>query len=343
MRYTAQQYVPHLWPRRKPVRSSGGFLLALGQPLQLKPFKSFAEQLALLQQRGLAVEDQAAALATLRRLGYYRLAGYFYPLRVFVGQGQPRRDEFVAGASLSLVVSLYEFDKSLRLLVLDAIERIEVAMRVAIAYRLGQLHPEAHLQTQYLDARFFQSRNGDRPKHEVWCEKLGHALNRSSEDFAQHHMARYGSRMPIWVAIELWDFGMLSFFYQGMAYKHREAVAKDIGGLTADQLVSWLRTLNFARNVAAHHSRLWNRSVPEVPKMPSAQAAPLLAHVAASGAQYRLYGALACIRYLLRSIQADAGWHTKLVAHMQQFPQTPLLSLSAAGFPGNWADKALWQ
>lgn len=317
--------------------------MELRKPVQLKPFKSFEEQLRLLLDRGLMVENEEQALTTLRRLGYYRLAGYFYPLRVFVGEGHPRRDAFVDGASFSLVVSLYEFDKTLRLLVLDAIERIEVAMRVAIAYRLGKLHSEAHLEAKYLDARFFQVRNGEPSKHGVWCEKLFKALNRSSEDFAQHHLSRYDGRMPIWVAIELWDFGMLSFFYQGMAYKHREAIAKEIGGLTADQLVTWLRTLNFLRNVSAHHSRLWNRSVTEVPRMPSAHAAPLLAHVAASDAQYRLYGALACIRYLLHFIHADVGWHNKLVAHMQQFPQTPLLNLSAAGFPKNWAENELWR
>lgn len=323
---------------------SGGFLLALGQPVPLKPFRTFQEQLALLRTRGLAVDDEPRALATLQRLGYYRLAGYFYPLRVFVGEGQPRRDEFLPGASLALVVELYEFDKRLRLLVLDAIERIEVAMRVAIAYRLGRLHHEAHLDSRFLDARFSEPRRlGEQSKHVIWCDRLEGALSRSSEDFAQHHRERYGGRMPIWVAIELWDFGMLSFFYQGMAYKHREAIAQSIGALTADQLVSWMKTLNFVRNVSAHHSRLWNRSVTEVPKMPAGERVPLLAHVAASGAQYRLYGALVCIRYLLRSIHADGGWHNRLIEHMQKFPQTPLVGLSAAGFADGWTMRELWQ
>ena len=42
----------------------------------LKPWLAFTEQLDVLQARGLEVEDRAAALDYLERLGYYRLSGY---------------------------------------------------------------------------------------------------------------------------------------------------------------------------------------------------------------------------------------------------------------------------
>ncbi|MET0265602.1 MAG: hypothetical protein ABW202_08310 [Duganella sp.] len=47
----------------------------------LKPWRSFTEQLQQLQDRGLQVDNQVAALDYLERLGYYRLSGYWYPLR----------------------------------------------------------------------------------------------------------------------------------------------------------------------------------------------------------------------------------------------------------------------
>lgn len=42
------------------------------------------------------------------------------------------------GARFLDTVALYVFDKKLRLLILDPIERIEVAFRVNIAYLLGE-------------------------------------------------------------------------------------------------------------------------------------------------------------------------------------------------------------
>jgi abortive infection bacteriophage resistance protein len=113
--------------------------------------------------------------------------------------------------------------------------------------------------------------------------------------------------------------------------------------LKSDQLVSWLRALNFIRNVSAHHSRLWNRAVPEVPSIPSPEQIPMLAHVAAVGAQYRVYGALACTRYLLRSVHEHGDWHLRLLEHVEKFPKSDLVTLSAAGFPESWHEEALWK
>src|SRR5690606_14793313 len=84
------------------------------------------------------------------RLGYYRLSGYWYPLRrideaASQAQGKPvRLDECVPGSRFEDVVRLYVFDKRLRLLALDALERIEMAVRVDVAYLLGQRDPAAH-------------------------------------------------------------------------------------------------------------------------------------------------------------------------------------------------------
>ncbi len=90
----------------------------------------------MLRQRGLDIEDEAAALAALGRIGYYRLSGYFYPLRKTKPAGESGRlDEFVDGASMDLVIQIADFDKKLRLLTLYAIETIEVSVRVAVAHR----------------------------------------------------------------------------------------------------------------------------------------------------------------------------------------------------------------
>jgi abortive infection bacteriophage resistance protein len=106
---------------------------------------TFEQQLDLLKGRGLEVTDDLRALDCLRRIGYYRLSAYWYPLRALTVLQDPetgalshrREDEFVEGARFQDVVGLYVFDKHLRLLLADALERIEVAVRVSIAYLLG--------------------------------------------------------------------------------------------------------------------------------------------------------------------------------------------------------------
>lgn len=316
--------------------------MATARPL--KPHKTFAQQLQLLGERGLVIEDADMALHTLERLGYYRLAGYFYPLRQTNPRGTAgRQDAFAHGASFKLLADLYEFDKQLRMLVLDAAERLEVALRVCIAYELGRLNPAAHTEPALFDRRFTESRAGKRSGFDRWHDKLGERLSAAHDDFVKHHRDNYGGVMPIWVCIELWDFGMLSRFYAGMKFKHREKLAERLGGLEPTHVESWLKTLNFIRNVAAHHSRLWNRNVPEVPRLPSPNTHPDLEHLtSAPGGAYRLYVALACAQFLLKQTCPGADWSAKLKAAVATLPSSPLLPLSAAGFPDDWVSQALW-
>ena len=131
-----------------------------------KPWQSYQQQLNLLKSRGLVVSDEAKALEHLERIGYYRLSGYWYsfrersevccPLEAIVGRkykkGQTDKlvlDAFKQGAAFSHAVDLYVFDKKLRLLVLDALERIEIAIRVDVAYTLGQKDPFAYLKPTF--------------------------------------------------------------------------------------------------------------------------------------------------------------------------------------------------
>lgn len=310
----------------------------------LKPYLTFDQQLAKLKAKGLVIANDQTAIACLNRLGYYRLAGYFYPLRATNPRGIPgRQNHFQAGASFDLVVDLYNFDKKLRLLMIDAAERIEVALRVAIAYRLGKLDCEAHMNPRLLDARFVKPGKDGASLHDKWCSRMEKAIKESHDDFVQHHEDKYDGKMPIWVAIELWDFGTLSRFYAGMQFRDKEAIAHQFGHIKSDHLQSWLRTLNFVRNVAAHHSRLWNRNVPEIPKFPTQASHPLLGHVHQhKGVEHRLYGALVCTAYLLRSIDLDRDWLRSLKAHVATFPNSPLINLASAGFPPDWGNEALW-
>ncbi len=316
------------------------------EPRVLKTHKSFAEQVALLKDRGLVFADERAGLLDVERLGYYRLSGYFYPLRKTKPVGEVGRlDEFQEGATFELVVQLAEFDKKLRLLVLYAIETIEIAVRVAVAHRLGKVDPEAHLNAALLDGKFTQEpRRGGSSQHEEWLDRFEHLCSKSKEDFLSHHRALYGGRLPIWVAIELWDFGLLSRFVSGMQHRDQRAIASAYGLTDGLVLKSWLRTFNFVRNVAAHHSRLWNRRLPETPVLPSLERCRWLETLHKNEeSRSRLYGALTCMRLMMRCIAPASTWHHRLKEHVKTFPASHLLSIEAAGFPADWADQPIWR
>ncbi|HEY4146253.1 Abi family protein [Pinirhizobacter sp.] len=93
---------------------------------------SFPNQLMQLQERGLRVANPDRAMHWLRRVSYYRLSAYFLPFK--------EGESFRPGTEFNDVAGLYIFDRKLRLLVLDAIERIEVALRTSITYEIGHAY-----------------------------------------------------------------------------------------------------------------------------------------------------------------------------------------------------------
>jgi len=312
-----------------------------------KPFVTIPSQVSLLQSRGMAITDAARAEAYLERVGYYRLSGYWHPFRKSRLSNGTRivEDQFTVGTAFSDIVALYVFDKKLRLLFLDAIERIEVGLRVGIALQLGQRDAWAHRKTSEIDAKFLQQHySGQCSKHQHWLVRVDDLAARSHEDFAKHFMANYSDPLPLWMSIELWDFGLMSTFLAGMKYVDQEALAKKYGVPRPDLLESWTRSINHVRNICAHHSRLWNRSPADQPRIPRTGEIPDLDHLRASNQQQtRLYAVAAVIQYLLRTINPGSSWGARVAQLIETFPVLPTgMGIERAGFPKQWQQLPLW-
>lgn len=298
-----------------------------------KPHLTFEQQLELLKSRGLEVTNDNTALAYLRRLGYYRLSGYWYPCRNLIPLAEqqtkslrPRRsDEFMLGARFQDTVALYVFDKKLRLLILDAIERIEVAFRVDIAYLLGEKDPFAYANPDLLHGNFTKKvdpKTG-KTRYQEWIFKHDQLIRRSKEDFVEHYKAKYGLPLPIWVAIELWDFGLLSVFYQGMTVKDKALLANKYNIPDWQIMESWLRSLNYVRNVVAHHSRLWNRNLIDQPKLAKLGEIPAFDRFTGNiHMTSRVYVVLCILAHYMKMICPRSTWQMRVVELIHSFPNS---------------------
>lgn len=318
-----------------------------------RPWRSFSDQLALLKSRGLVATDDAAALRYLERIGYYRLSAYWYPFRVFRHQQDPasgviqtvRTDEFIPNTQFLDAVELYLFDKKLRLLVLDALERIEVAIRVDMAYLLGERDRFAHHDVAHFHPGF-ASRAGRSGKTAfgIWHEKYAGLVGRSKEDFVKHYRAKHGPDLPIWVAIEVWDFGVMSQLFAMMKVADQQKIATKYGMPDWKVFQSWLRSLNYLRNLVAHHSRLWNRNVIDQPKIPARGVLPWCdGFIGKADLIAKPFLLLAISRHLVMRICPGTEWPQRVKAHMLDFPaQHSDLKRSVAdmGAPDGW--KVWW-
>ena len=297
-----------------------------------RPWKSFDEQLALLTTRGMCVTNDQAAKNYLERVGYYRLSGYWYPFRQFVFLQDPSTgsfsakalDQFHPNTHFSDAVKLYLFDKVLRLLVLDALERVEVALRVDIAHLLGERSAFAYLDSQQFHPSFANKKFRGVPAFESWQKKYLGLVSRSKkkEEFVHHYLKTHGEQLPIWVAIEVWDFGAMSQLFAMMKVKDQTKIAAKYGVTDFMVFASWLRSLNHLRNIAAHHSRLWNRNIVDQPKLPKlGEIAWCDGFLGKSDLIAKPFLLFAILRHVVCVISPKTSWHTRLADHLDSFPE----------------------
>ena len=291
------------------------------------------DQLAQWQQRGLAVADKSRAEHYLTVLGYYRLSAYSLPFQV----GNPDH-HFIANTEFNDILDLYVFDRELRLLVLDAIERIEVSIRshignyMALKYGTHWYMDESHFTRSFA--------------HKALLADIETHCKRKKELFVKHYVNKYSAPRlpPSWVVMELLTFGQLSTVYDHMANAADQKAIARLFGTQAELLRSWLQTLSYIRNVCAHHSRLWNRELGNAPKVPKKTPenwirVPIVLADDQIKPNLRLYLVLVIIEFMLKSVNPESTWHQRLFSLMQKHDK---VSKAHMGMPDDWADDPFW-
>src|SRR5262245_55661616 len=286
-----------------------------------KPPLTYDQQFDLLKSRGLEIPDRIRAMHWLRRISYYRLSAYFLPFKT--------DDAFHPGTTFDHVASLYIFDRKLRLVFMDAIERFEVSLRTNLTYELSHRHGPFG----YADAENFAPWF----KHAALMSEIQKAESKSQETFVRHYRKKYHaeSALPLWMATELLSFGWLSQIYKACHPEIKRSIARRLD-IQDVQLASWLHSLSFIRNVCAHHSRLWNRELAVKPSIPRTS----------RGWPYRVQGTdrLYCVMVIamhcMNRIAPNCGWRRRLLSVFDEHPE---VDLDAMQIPADWRELPLWK
>lgn len=316
-----------------------------------KPFRTYSDLVSILAARGMLIDDAQRAERKLAQLGYYRLSGYWYPARQFQLDDQHQRqlchitkkplrlDAFAAGTTFDEVVALYRFDKDLRMLMLDAIERLEVNLKTVIAHEVGYHDPMAYTNASFILQKwtrpYVDSRGKQRNKWVEWSQKQQSHIARSQEDCIQWHF-RAGKSIPIWVAVEAWDLGDLSEFFELLTGKYQNLILNRLGLSDAKVFSRWVQQISYLRNRSAHHTRVWNQVSPNALSVPRTE--PYFQKLQLNNdALKRLYGLISVIWYLLSKIAPGSSWIEDVAAVIDRKPTMPGCTYAAMGFPSEAA------
>ena len=287
------------------------------------------ETLHRLWERGLRIDDRPSNLRTLRSIGHFRLLIY---MRRFQN---PATKGFWPRTRFSDIVELYDFDRRLRSVTMDAIERIEVALRAALSNPLAIDHG-SHWYVE-------RDRFGDLPTYArvlnqitQECEaKKGLALTHYYQTYARPELP------PVWLMCERLSLGALSRVFGALSMRDRKIAGRHIWPEIPDALlVGWLQSWTDLRNACAHHSRLWGMKLTV-----SQPAKPIGRGLARYASEMALpdtfYARATMMKALLDPLGYGDEWREALRITLTGCDHVePLAHL---GFPAGWHLMPAWQ
>lgn len=292
--------------------------------------KTIQEQLNLLDVREMQFRDVANAPHFLANISYYRLKGYWWEMQEDFEEHIFKEEVFFED-----VVDLYNFDRHLRLIVFNAIERIEIALRTRLIYHMSL----SYGALWYLDKQHFQSEY----HFYKFIDKINNDVDESSEEFIKKHFENHPEEEPeSWKALEVITLNTLSklFYNIKSQYPEKSKITNEFGLNSSRDLASWFTTITHIRNIIAHHGRLWNRVMINYYRWPNNTRAPLLSYYPNDERRKKIFPILSGIIYMNQFISPGNNLKNELFELITQFPNTPLYKM---GFPPKWKEEPIWK
>lgn len=307
---------------------------------------SIAEQIAKLDARGLNFDDKQLAAKYLGNISYYRLRAYTYPYQNNV---DPDSDHHFIRDDITFqdIIDLYVFDRRLRSLIFNELEKVEVAVRTKLSQIYSESTGDSHWyedKSLYDSAAFAIQMDGDTLFDDISDDIVGD-VDRSNEDFIKHYYNKYNEpdMPPSWMTMEVISFGTLSRLYKLLKTSNeKKAIANAFGIANVELFANWLHAFSGLRNCCAHHSRIWNRRFMVHIKMPYNTTYSFMSKAdAVDIKQNKLFALLTTLKYIVDIISPDNNFKNNLLHLLADNHR--LLSLKEMGFPDNWKRLPVWQ
>ena len=292
-----------------------------------KPYKTAKDLVRLLQSRGLVINDETRAENYLRHIGYYRLSAYMLPHLDY----PKNKHIFKVNTSFQSILNLYKFDKKLRLLIFNEIEKIEIAIRSSIVSNACELFNDPYWIT---DARYFVYQD----KFAKTISLIDKELEHSKEDFIIHFKNKYlNPYPPAWILAEILPMGTLMNIYYNLKNKQvKKKIAKQFG-LQTKPFESWTTIITLTRNACCHHSRIWNKQNTMLAMDPIHITRPW---INLPTDKLRIYFDICMIKWFLDFISPNNTLRDKICKLLAEYP---CIDISAMGFPTDWLKEELWK
>lgn len=258
-----------------------------------KQATTFADQIKILESRGVVVGNHDKAKEILADIGYYRLGFYFFPFEItYPFLDSRRKHEVKEDTKFEDAVALYYYDFDLRNILNKYLSRIEVAIRTTIIYELSNKYnddPIWFVNPSVVSQSFIH----DFPV-EVY-RKI------SKKDVIKRHKKKHPQEKyaPAWKTMEFMVFGNLTTLYDNLnVIDDKRLISTHFKVNKTTIFYNYIEAVRNLRNACAHGNVLYDMTLEKSIKKGPAGA---FNEFQCS----RLCSALAVVRYFLKTISPN--------------------------------------
>ena len=257
-----------------------------------KQILTIAQQVQSYIDAGMVIASREDVEKALKSVGFYRLRGYSFHLY------DNATKKYFPGTKFEDILKLYQFDQELSALIFSMVSKIEIALRVRLVEAL-LIHG---------DPLILQDSSIFKEKKMYWqnMSTIASEIARSNDVFIKHNFDNHEGEVPVWAVVEVLSFGTLS----------------------KKMFSSWVQAVSVLRNMCAHNSRIYNRTIHTTPEILNAD------KVTPAPAHNGLYQILLAMKYLRSS---DEEW-ILFVNELDKLLQNNggVLSFTAMNMPTDW-------
>lgn len=292
------------------------------------------QQIDLLKQRGLHISSTSSAKQCLESVSFHRLGAY-----CSLYEEDKSKHEFKPNTTFQHVWNLYVFDRELRLLVLDVIERVEIALRTALTNHLSVKHkPWWYLNDEVFKASWSgMTKNRSKSPKEMFLAELNSVCkNQKHNETIKKYYQQYDKPFypPSWIVLEFLSFGKCTSLFRYLRSHQDKSAISAVFGVHHNIFESALEPLRYTRNLCAHHSRLWDRWFVYKPRN-------LKEFENIDCKPGTMKEQLALLNLLLKTISPKSSWKDHLYDLFARYED--FVIFESMGFNKCWSDDPFWQ
>jgi abortive infection bacteriophage resistance protein len=143
--------------------------------------------------------------------------------------------------------------------------------------------------------------------------------------------------------MEIASMGTLSKLYRNLNINlpERALIANEMGVNSPPVFSGWLESIAYIRNIIAHHSQLWSRTMAKRPSMQlNNPVGAWFVQPLRQGQLDKPFSTISCLLYLYQHLNQSENMKQQIIDLIKTYSNIPIYKY---GFFNHWQDEPLWK